>query len=262
MNTTKGKEAIVNNSNNLPNVDVIDATQTKGKVSGNFNLNDMATAEEKAEKVDKNQLFSVELSDYFCPVKFDSTPLESALTPLVSSGIMSEDAKLAAIEKAKREFLEAHSEEIAAAQNLSFPEVLAKLQENKTLYQKVLTACKVAELKEENYVQDGKVMIYRANQCQDKEGNNRYTDCTLTTEENGVKFSVNLFVEYREVTTANVLLSIRYYQSKQDAQKRLFNQLTEYRRILTNVFNAACKAKENGFTKEQVISQIDEVFNV
>ena len=260
MNETKKNGKGANNSNALPEVDVLDATTTKGKVSGNFNLNDIAAAEEKAEKIDKNQLFSVELSDYFCPVKFDSTPLESALTPLVSSGIMSEEAKLAAIDKAKREFLEAHSEEIAAAQNLTFAEVLAKLQENKTLYNKVLAACKIPEIDEANYVKDGKVMIYRANQCTDKDGNDRYTDCTLTTEENGVSFSVNLFVEYREVTTANVLLSIRYYSSKQEAQKKLFNQLTDYRRILTNVFNAAFKAKENGFTKEQVIAEIEKVF--
>ena len=260
--TTKTKNVKgVNNSNNLPEVEVIDATQTKGKVSGNFNLNDIAAAEEKTEKIDKNQLFSVELSDYFCPVKFDASALENALSPLVASGIMSEEAKLAAIEKAKREFLEAHSEEIAAAQNLTFAEVLAKLQENKTLYNKVLTACKVSALEEANYIEDGKVTIYRANQCTDKDGNNRYTDCTLKAEENGVSFSVGLFVEHREVTTANILLAIRYYASKQEAQKRLFNQLSDYRRILTNVAETVKKAKENKFTKEQILSIVEEVFS-
>lgn len=261
MNETKKNGKGANNSNALPEVDVLDATTTKGKVSGNFNLNDIAAAEEKAEKIDKNQLFSVELSDYFCPVKFDSTPLESALTPLVSSGIMSEEAKLAAIEKAKKEFLEAHSEEIAAAQNLTFAEVLVKLQENKTLYNKVLTACKVSELEEANYIEDGKVTIYRANQCTDKDGNNRYTDCTLKAEENGVSFSVGLFVEHREVTTANILLAIRYFASKQEAQKRLFNQLSDYRRILQNVAETVKKAKENKFSKEQILSIVEEVFS-
>ena len=259
--TTKTKnEKGVNNSNNLPEVEVMDATQTKGKVSGNFNLNDIAAAEEKTEKIDKNQLFSVELSDYFCPVKFDASALENALSPLVASGIMSEEAKLAAIEKAKREFLEAHSEEIAAAQNLTFSEVLAKLQENKTLYNKVLTACKVSELEEANYIEDGKVTIYRANQCQDKDGGNRYEDVTLKKEENGKEFSVSLFAEYRDVTTANILLSIRYYQSKLDATKRLFNQISDYRRILVNVAETAKKAKDNGFSKEQVFAEIEKVF--
>lgn len=251
----------VNNSNNLPEVEVIDATQTKGKVSGNFNLVESAKAEEAIEKVDKNQLFSVELADYFCPVKFDASALENALAPLVASGIMSEEAKLAAIEKAKREFLEAHSKEIAAAQNLTFAEVLAKLHENKTLYNKVLTACKVSGLEEANYIEDGKVTIYRANQCTDKDGNNRYTDCTLKAEENGVFFSVGLFVEHREVTTANILLAIRYYASKQEAQKRLFNQLSDYRRILTNVAETVKKAKENKFTKEQILSIVEEAFS-
>lgn len=249
-----------NQVGNLPEVDVLDATQTKGKVSGNFNLVESAKAEEAIEKVDKNQLFSVELADYFCPVKFDASALENALSPLVASGIMSEEAKLAAIEKAKREFLEAHSEEIAAAQNLTFAEVLAKLQENKTLYNKVLTACKVSGLEESNYIENGKVAIFRANQCQDKDGNNRYTDVTLKATENGVEFTANMFVEYREITTNNILLAIRYYSSKQEAQKKLSNQLADYRRILVNVETSITKAKENNFTKDQISAILEKVF--
>ena len=252
--------ASVNATNNLPEVEVIDATTTKGKATAKFNLNDQTAAEEELLKVDKNKLFSVELSEYFCPVRFDSSTLEASLNPLVSSGILSEDAKTAAIEKAKKEFLEAHSEEIAAAQNLSFAEVVAKLKENETLYKKVLTACNVSELKESDYLTEGKVMIYRANQCTDKEGNDRYTDATLSRTENGVNFSVSLFVEYREVTTANVLLSIRYRQSYLDAAKRLLNKVSDYKRILTAVFDAAKKAKENGFSLEQVTEQITKVF--
>lgn len=261
---TRAKEsntvASVNATNNLPEVEVIDATTTKGKATAKFNLNDQTAAEEELLKVDKNKLFSVELSEYFCPVRFDSSTLEASLNPLVSSGILSEDAKTAAIEKAKKEFLEAHSEEIAAAQNLSFAEVVAKLKENETLYKKVLTACNVSELKESDYLTEGKVMIYRANQCTDKEGNDRYTDATLSRTENGVNFSVSLFVEYREVTTANVLLSIRYRQSYLDAAKRLLNKVSDYKRILTAVFDAAKKAKENGFTLEQVTEQVTKVF--
>ena len=252
--------ASVNATNNLPEVEVIDATTTKGKATAKFNLNDQTAAEEELLKVDKNKLFSVELSEYFCLVRFDSSTLEASLNPLVSSGILSEDAKTAAIEKAKKEFLEAHSEEIAAAQNLSFAEVVAKLKENETLYKKVLTACNVSELKESDYLTEGKVMIYRANQCTDKEGNDRYTDATLSRTENGVNFSVSLFVEYREVTTANVLLSIRYRQSYLDAAKRLLNKVSDYKRILTAVFDAAKKAKENGFSLEQVTEQITKVF--
>lgn len=249
-----------NQISNLPEVDVLDATQTKGKVSGKFNLNDISEVEEKSEKVDKNQLFSVELADYFCPVRFDDSALQAALTPLVASGIMSEETKAVTIADAKKKFLEAHSEEIDAANKLSFAEVLAKLQENKSLYQKVLTACKVSELNEGNYIENGKVAIFRANQCQDKEGNNRYTDVTLKAEENGVNFTANLFVEYREITTSNILLAIRYYSSKQEAQKKLSNQLADYRRILTNVGSSIIKAKENNFTKEQVTAIVEKVF--
>ena len=269
MKQTTKKANVANNSNNVATVanveniapvQIDDATTTKGKATAKFNLNDQTEAEANLEKVDKNQLFSVELSDYFCPVKFDSSTLEANLQPLVNSGILSVDAMQKAIETAKKEFLEAHSEEIAAAQNLSFAEVVAKLKENETLYKKVLTACNVSELKESDYLTEGKVMIYRANQCTDKEGNDRYTDATLSRTENGVNFSVSLFVEYREVTTANVLLSIRYRQSYLDAAKRLLNKVSDYKRILTAVFDAAKKAKENGFSLEQVTEQVTKVF--
>ena len=263
---TKQKPAnVVKESNdiatqNLPPVEVEDVTTTKGKVSGKFNIIEQTTAETQLQKVDKNQLFSVELSDYFCPVKFDSSALESALSPLVSSGIMSEDAKAAAIEKAKREFLEANDSVIKASQNLTFEEVVSKLMENESLFKKVLLACNVSDLDKSRYIKDGKVQIFRANQCTDKDGNDRYKDATLSRTENGVTFTSSLFVEYREVTTGNVLLAIRYHQSYVDAAKRLLNKVSDYKRILTQVFESANKAKENGFSLEQVTEQVKKAF--
>lgn len=248
-------------TNTLPCVEIPDATQTKGKVSAKLNILQQNEQEEKEEKIDKNQLFSVDLSTYFCPVFFDVTALESSLQPLVSSGILSEDAKQAAINKAQKEFLEAHSQEIAASQGLTFAQIVEKLKENETLYKKVLKACKVSELKESEYIEDGKVKIYRAAQCQDKDGTNKYEDVTLSHEENGKKFTVSLFVEKREITTNNILLAIRYNQSKQDAAKRLFNQIRDYRKILSFVFEAAKKAKENGFSLDDVTEQVTKAFN-
>lgn len=259
MSTKKAKGMNVNNSSVLPEVDVIDNSQTKGKTSAKFNLNEQTDAEEQIEKIDKNQLF-LEISDFFCPVKFDSSVLESSLSPLVESGIMSEDAKNKAIATAKAEFLNANKDVIEDANKLSFEEVLEKLQRNQTLYKKVLQVCKVQELIETNYIIDGKVAIYRANQCLDNEGKPRYKDVTLKASENGVEFLANLFVEYREITTNNILLAIRYYNTKQEAQKKLFNQLTDYRRILSNVAESVRKAKENKFTKEQVLSIVNGIF--
>lgn len=260
-NSNTSNEVIVNVSSNLPEVEVQDATTTKGKVSTKFNLNDQATAEAKLEKIDKNQLFAVELADYFCPVKFDPSALEASLSPLVASGILPEDAKAKAIETAKRDFLAQHEAEINEAQNLTFAEVLAKLKEKETLYKKVLQTCNVSELNEADYIENGKVLIYRANQCKDKEGNDRYKDVTLSRTENGMKFCVSLFVEYRDITTNNILLAIRYHQSKQDANKRLLNQISDYKRILSQVYDIAKKAKENLFSFAQVVREVEKVFN-
>lgn len=246
--------------NTLPEVEITDATQTRGKVSGNFTICDQAKEEEKAEKVDKNKLFSVELADYFCPIRFDSSQIEAALNPLVSAGIMSEESKNAAIDKAKKEFLEANSSLIEASNNLSFSEVLAKLQANQTLYKKVCTTCNVTEIRESDYIRDGKLCIYRANQSKDKDGNDRYTDATLKQTENGKVFEVPLYVEYREVNTTNILLAIRYRQSYLDAAKRLINKVSDWKRILSDVAIMAKKAKENGFTLSQINEAITKVF--
>lgn len=245
--------------NNLPTPEIEDNTTTKGKVSTKFNLNNLAEAEAEVEKLDKNKVFN-EVNDFFCPVKFDSSTLENALSPLVLSGIMSEDAKTAAIEKAKREFLEEHKTEIEASNNLSFAEVVERLQTNKELYKKVLSVCNISEIRESDYIRDCKVQIYRASQCQDKDGKDRYKDVTLKSEFNGKVFTQSLFVEYRDITTQNVILSIRYAQSRMDANKRLFNQINDYKRILTTVFEVTKKAKENGFTYSQVFEVIRDVF--
>lgn len=252
--------ATVANVENLAPVQIDDATTTKGKATAKFNLNDQTEAEANLEKVDKNQLFSVELSDYFCPVKFDSSTLEANLHPLVNSGILSVDAMQKAIETAKKEYLEQHDEEIAKAQNMCFAEVVAKLQENETLYKKVLTACNVSTLEESCYIDDnGKVLIYRANQCQDKEGNDRYQTATLKRTENGKEFSQPLFVELRDQNTTNILLAIRYYASKQNAAKSLLNKVTDYNRILTYVRESVLRAKNNGFSLEQILNEVRTV---
>ena len=270
MKQTTKKANVVNNSNNvatvanvenLAPVQIDDATTTKGKATAKFNLNDQTEAEANLEKVDKNQLFSVELSDYFCPVKFDSSTLEANLQPLVNSGILSVDAMQKAIETAKKEYLEQHAEEISKAQNMCFAEVVAKLQENETLYKKVLTACNVSTLEESCYIDDnGKVLIYRASQCLDKDGKERYQTATLKREENGKEFTQPLYVELREQTTSNILLAIRYFSSKQNATKSLLNKVSDYKRILTYVFESVKKAKDNGFSLEQVMQQVTHVF--
>ena len=267
MKQTTKNANVLNNSKNVATVDnlttnlVEDATTTKGKVTTKFNLVDESQLEESTNKVDKNQLFSVELSDYFCPVKFDSSQLEASLQPLVNSGILSVDAMQKAIETAKREFKEQHSEEIAKAENMNFSAVLAKLQENETLYKKVLTVCNVSNLVESNYIDaNGNVLIYRGNQCTDKEGNDRYQTATLKQTVNGKEFTQPLYVELREQTTSNILLAIRYFSSKQNATKSLLNKVSDYKRILTYVFESVKKAKDNGFSLEQVMQQVTHVF--
>lgn len=246
---------------NLQPIEVEDNTQTKGKVSSKFTLVEDSETEESFAKVDKNKLFA-EVDDYFCPIKFDDTLLRTSLQPLVTSGIMSVDVMEITIAKAKKEFLDANSELIEKANTLSIDEVIAKLQSNESLYKKVCAVCCVKDLDAKRYIDDnGSICIYRAQQCTDKDGNNRYIECTLSSVYNGKVFSSPLFVEKREQTTTNCLLAIRYYSSKQNASKKLMNAISDYKRILSAVSDAIVRARENGFTREQIEDELRSVYN-
>ena len=251
------------NGVNTPSVENLspigeDSNKTNGKVSGNFTIVDDSEVTDSIEKTPKNEVFSL-VADYFCPVTFTSK-LSSSLLPLVESGLMTQELYDKTIANEKKEFLEENKEVIEKSENLSFGEVIAKLKENPSLYAKVLNVCNVTSLDEANYIQEGKVTIYRANQCTDKEGNNRYFDVTLKSEVNGKTFEQSLFVEKREVTTSNIILAIRYYSSKQDAKRRLLTQIQNYKRVLSDIRVLCEKAKENGFSKEQILSVIESVF--
>ena len=237
-------------------VDVADSTTTKGKISSKFTIVDDSEVLDAFENPDKNKVFQ-SVNDYLCPVKFDDTKLVESLQPLVSSGILSEDAMFAAIAKAKKEYMEQNIEVIESAQNMTFSEVISKLKENKTLFSQMLSVCNVSEFVEERYVNENNVLIYRGAQCFDKDGNERYGREIMKREINGKTFEEIVFVEKREITTANIILAIRYYASKQNALKRLANKVSDYKRLLENVLNSAAKAIENGFSKEQIINAIN-----
>ena len=245
--------------NSLPVVNIPESTQTKGKVSSKFTIVDDTECIEQIEKLDKNKVFQ-EVNDWFCPVKFDDTQLRNSLQPLVNSGIMSEEVFSATLNKAKSEFLNNHSEEIESANHLNFAEVVSKLKSNESLYNKVLKVCNISELVEGDYINENGVQIFRANQCLNNDGTNRYKDVSLSRIENGQIFTQSLFVEYREVTTSNIILSVRYRQSYIDAIRKLSNQVSDYKRILANVAISASKAKENGFSKEQIFAEIEKIF--
>ena len=237
-----------------------DSTKTKGKVSGKFTIVDDSMTIDSIEKQSKNEVFAA-VTDYFCPVKFDDSLLKSNMWPLVENGIISEDVYNAALAKAKKEFLDENAELIAKSENLNFSQVVEKLKENDSLYQKVLQACNISELIESRYIQDGKACIYRASQNTDKDGKEKYFDVTLSMIENGQKFTSNLFVERRDITTSNIILAVRYYSSKDDAERKLLRQIQDYRKVLTFVFDSAKKAFSNGFSLESVIAKVESAFN-
>lgn len=256
---TVNTESLKTFSNNLPEIAVIDETQTKGKVSENVTLTETAEKESKDETLKKNEVFS-EVQKFFCPLFFDETAARESMAN-ISSSILSDEAKEKAIQQTKKEFFELHKEELEQAEKLTFAKVSEKLKSNAELYKKVLSVCGVSELKPERYIKEGKVLIYRGAQCTDKDGNNRYKEGIINREENGRSFTNTYFVEEREITTTNILLSIRFYSTYSEAVKKVLNQINDYKSILLRVSETAKRAKDNGFTKEQIIAEIENVFN-
>ena len=246
-------------SNNLPEVEVIDETQTKGKVSENVSLTETAEKESKEESLKKNEVFA-EVQKYFCPLFFDETAQREYLKNIPSS-ILSDYAKEKAIQQSKKEFFDLHKEELEQAEKLSFADVSEKLKSNPELYKKVLSVCGVSELRQERYIKDGKVLIYRGAQFTDKDGTNRYIESEISRTENGHVFTEKFWKEEREISTSNILLSIRFYSTYLDTLKRVSNKVSDYKRLLQNVSETAKRAKENGFTKEQIFAEIEKVFN-
>lgn len=246
-------------SNNLPEVAVINETQTKGKVSENVTLTDTAEKESKEETLKKNEVFA-DVQKFFCPLVFDETAARESLVNIPSS-ILSDDAKEKAIQQSKKEFFDLHKEELEQAEKLTFEEVSEKLKSNTELYKKVLSVCGISELKEERYINSGKCLIYRGAQFTEKDGTNRYIESEISRTENGHVFTEKFWKEERGISTSNILLSIRFYSTYLDTVKRVNNKVSDYKRLLQNVSETAQRAKDNGFTKEQIFAEIEKVFN-
>lgn len=254
---TKEMKAKVNNSNTLPVVEVSDNTTTKGKVSSKFNLNNLADAEAEAEKLDKNKVFT-EFEDFLSPISFNAeeSPIYLALKPLLDSKTISEEMFNSQIDKAKADWKKANAEEIAKGENLSFAEIVEKLNTNKTLLDKVLKVSGVSELVESNYISGDSVIIYRTSE--DNSGKDRYKDISISRTEKGNYFNVPLFAEYKEINTHNIVIAIRYYSNKISAYRTLNNKVKEFLSFGDN-FKAMCKkGLEKGFTKSDLLAELEE----
>lgn len=245
-------------ANNLPEIEVKDETTTKSEKSHDT-LTTQAEKENETESLKKNEVFE-KVKTFLCPVTFDETAQRESLKN-IPSFILSDDAKEKAIQQSKKEFFELHAAEIEAAEKLNFSQVVEKLKGNTELYNNVLSVSAVSELKEERYINNGKCLIYRGAQFTDKEGKNRYKENSISRTENERIFNTTFYIEERDVTTSNIILAIRYYSNYLDAVKRVNNQVNIYKCILTNVGDVAKRAKENGFSKEQIINEIEKVFS-
>ena len=259
MKKNKQNGQAPNNSKGLAPVEIETMAATRGKVRTHYTLEDQAAAEAAAGKLDKNQVFT-RVSSALCPVHFDEEPLKSSLQPLVSSGIMSVEVMQATISRARAEFLQVHAAEIAAAESMDFDEIIAKIQAVPGLYSQLLQVCNVEDFRETDYTQGGSVLIYRAAQSFDKDGNPRFEECSLSKEVDGRTFSVPLYCERRPTTSSNIVAALRYHQSFLDARRRMEFAIAKHRAALHDVEVAATKAKESGFTLSQIEGILKKVF--
>ena len=238
--------------NNLATVDVIDNTTTKSvKPSG-----EKETANGVDVSLSKNEIFA-KLKDYFMPkdLIFDGSEIEKQMQPLVTAGIISQAVLITAIEKARKEFELKNKETIAACENITFNDFLAKLQANEQLYKSVCAACKINEINESMvFDSEGNVVIYRGAQCTDKDGNARYIeDLCKVTDKLGNDHTATVYKEFRtQRTVTNYIQAIRYYNTYSDILAKLVRETKGCEIVLTNAASAIKKALTSGFKLEDI----------
>lgn len=238
--------------NNLAAVEVVDNTTTK---SVKF-LGEKETANSVELSLSKSEIFA-KLKDFFAPADliFNSSEIENQMQPLLTSGVISQAVLITAIEKARKEFHEKNKETIAACENITFDDFLAKLKANEKLYKEVLNACKLTEIDESKVFDErGNVVIYRGAQCTDKEGNARYLqDFCKITDKLGKEHTATVYKELRsEHTVSNYIQAIRYYNNYSDVLARLTKESKGCESVLINATRAVQKALAAGFKLEDI----------
>lgn len=253
VKTNKVSEMVVNN---LAAVEVFDNTTTKSvNLSG-----EKETANFVEISLSKNEIFA-KLKAFFAPADliFNSSEIENQMQPLLTSGVISQAVLIAAVEKARKEFQEKNKESIAACENITFDDFLAKLKANEKLYTEVLNACKISEINESMiFDAEGNIVIYRGAQCTDKDGNARYAqDFCKITDKLGKEHTATVYKELRsEHTVSNYIQAIRYYSTYADIRAKLLKEASACTLILDNAIFALKKAMEAGFSLEDITSAI------
>lgn len=256
------KATVINNNesanvvNNLPSVEIEDDTTTKSAKPGG----PKETANDLQKPLSKNEVFA-KLNAFFTPegCVFDDSEIVNGMRPLVESGILPAAAMNAAIEKAKKDFEAKNKETLRAAENITFDEFLNKLQANKQLYNEVCDVCKVSEITQSMvFDNEGRIIVYRGGQGQDKDGNNRYTEGVVTrTSVNGKEFSEKIYYELRnENNVSSYVAAIRYYSFYLDALKKASNACKDSEKVLTYAIESVKKALSEGFSIEDITAAL------
>lgn len=241
--------------NNLPPVEIEDNTTTKGDSRRG---GEESVQMEKA--LSKTEIFA-KLKTYFTPEScvFDDSKIVESMQPLVDSGVLPESAMEAAVENARKKFGKDNEKTLRAAEDISFNDFLSKLQENSNLYKLVCGACNVPEISEGMvFDNNGNVVIYRGGQSEDKEGNKRYTEGTITrTAANGQEFSEKVFYEIRkDFCVSNYVAAIRYYSFYLDVLKKVTKACKESEELLKYAVEAVKSALNAGFALEDIMSNL------
>ena len=253
LKTNKVSEKAVNN---LQPVDVIDNTTTKTAKG----LGEKETANSVDLSISKNETFA-KLKEFFTPegLIFDPSEIENQMQPLVTAGVISQAVLITAIEKARKEFQEKNKETIAACENITFDDFLAKLKANEKLYTEVLNVCKISEITESMvFDSEGNIVIYRGAQSTDKDGNARYAEeiCKVT-DKLGKDHTATVYKELRtNHNVTNYIQAIRYYNTYSDSLAKLVKESKNCEDVLLIAANAMRKAIAAGFSIEQITAQL------
>jgi len=210
----------------------------------------LQTENETKQQTTKNECFQA-LERELTGLRFDEDAMKAQLEALnltlTAQGLPEIDIEdTIATAKAK-----AASEKAKELDKLSILEMWAKIQ-GSTTYQAnkdYFPAFVDAEM----MIRNAKLVIYKGTQSKDKDGNNRYTEETITQKSvTGQSISRTVYFALVDFSFLNFISAVRYYSTFDDAKNSLRREVRSLNKPYYNLMDAVRELKAAGMSAEDI----------
>ena len=210
----------------------------------------LQTENETKQQLSKNEAFQA-LERELTGIRFDENAMRAQLealnVTLAAQGLPSIEVE-DTITTAKAKAAEEKTKEL---DKLSVLDMWMKIQ-GSTTYQANKDFFP-ASVDAEMMMRNGKLVIYKGSQSKDKEGNNRYTEETITQKSvTGQSISRTVFFALVDFSFLNFVSAVRYYSTFEDAKNSLRREVRALDKPYYNLLDAVRELKAAGMSIESI----------